>query len=40
MTDNNNLKWQKFHVFIGSTFGDMPTERDYLVKQVFPKMQK
>lgn len=30
--------WETVHVFISSTFHDMHAERDYLVKQVFPRL--
>jgi len=32
--------WQRVYVFISSTFNDMHAERDYLVKQVFPRLQE
>lgn len=32
------IPWQTVHVFISSTFNDMHAERDYLVKQVFPRL--
>ncbi len=32
------VHWEKVYVFISSTFNDMHAERDYLVKQVFPKL--
>ncbi len=31
--------WQTVHVFVSSTFNDMHAERDYLVKQVFPRLR-
>jgi WD40 repeat protein len=34
------LQWDKVYVFISSTFNDMHAERDYLVKQVFPRLQE
>ena len=30
--------WEPVHLFISSTFNDMHAERDYLVKQVFPRL--
>ena len=30
--------WTTVHIFISSTFNDMHAERDYLVKQVFPRL--
>jgi len=30
--------WEKVHIFVSSTFDDMHAERDYLVKQVFPRL--
>ena len=30
--------WQNVYIFISSTFSDMHAERDYLVKQVFPRL--
>jgi WD40 repeat protein len=39
MEDNRKpVKWEKVHIFVSSTFNDMHAERDYLVKQVFPKL--
>lgn len=32
------MGWQKVSVFISSTFNDMHSERDYLVKYVFPEL--
>ena len=32
------VPWEKVYVFISSTFNDMHAERDYLVKQVFPRL--
>ena len=34
------VHWEKVDVFISSTFNDMHAERDYLVKQVFPRLQE
>ena len=34
------VKWEKVYVFISNTFNDMPAERDYLVKNVFPKLSE
>jgi hypothetical protein len=34
------VQWEKVYVFISSTFNDMHAERDYLVKQVFPRLQE
>lgn len=34
------VQWEKVYIFISSTFKDMHTERDYLVKQVFPQLQE
>ncbi len=34
------VHWKKVYVFISSTFNDMHAERDYLVKQVFPRLQE
>lgn len=38
-TGTEALLWEKVHVFISSTFNDMHSERDYLVKRVFPELQ-
>jgi len=41
MEDNRKpVKWEKVHIFVSSTFNDMHAERDYLVKQVFPKLSE
>jgi nephrocystin-3 len=32
--------WQTVSVFISSTFNDMHSERDYLVKRVFPELRE
>jgi WD40 repeat protein len=32
--------WEYVHVFVCSTFDDMHAERDYLVKQVFPRLHE
>jgi hypothetical protein len=32
--------WQTVRVFISSTFGDMHTERDHLVRVVFPELKE
>lgn len=32
------VKWEKVYIFISSMFNDMHAERDYLVKQVFPRL--
>jgi hypothetical protein len=34
------MKWERAAVFISSTFNDMHAERDYLVKNVFPKLRE
>jgi WD40 repeat protein len=34
------VQWERVHVFVSSTFKDMHAERDYLVKQVFPRLQE
>ena len=31
-------QWETVRIFISSTFDDMHAERDYLVKQVFPRI--
>ena len=33
-------KWQTVRIFISSTFRDMHSERDYLVKVVFPRLRE
>ncbi len=33
-----SVGWESVYVFISSTFNDMHAERDYLVKQVFPRL--
>ena len=33
-----SVSWKPVYVFISSTFNDMHAERDYLVKQVFPRL--
>jgi hypothetical protein len=32
------VQWENVYVFASSTFNDMHAERDYLVKQVFPRL--
>jgi WD40 repeat protein len=32
------VEWKNVHIFISSTFNDMHAERDYLVKNVFPRL--
>jgi hypothetical protein len=39
-TPERAARWQNVYDFISSTFNDMLAERDYLVKQVFPQLQK
>jgi len=34
------MDWKRVTVFISSTFNDMHTERDYLVKDVFPELRE
>ena len=34
------IKKQKVRVFISSTFRDMHSERDYLIKEVFPELRE
>jgi WD40 repeat protein len=34
------MKWERAAVFISSTFNDMHAERDYLVKNVFPRLRE
>jgi WD40 repeat protein len=34
------IKWEKVYVFVSSTFNDMHAERDYLVKNVFPRLSE
>ncbi|MCL2115292.1 MAG: DUF4062 domain-containing protein [Methanobrevibacter sp.] len=34
------MKWKKVTIFISSTFNDMHSERDYLVKNVFPELRE
>jgi len=34
------MSWQTFSIFISSTFKDMPSERDVLVKKVFPQIRE
>jgi hypothetical protein len=31
--------WKTVNIFVSSTFNDMHAERDYLVKQVFPRLR-
>ena len=33
-----SVSWEPVTIFISSTFNDMHAERDYLVKQVFPRL--
>ena len=32
--------WKTVSVFVSSTFDDMHAERDYLVKEVFPRLRE
>jgi hypothetical protein len=34
------MKWERVTIFISSTFNDMHTERDFLVKNVFPELRE
>jgi len=34
------LRWKEVRVFVSSTFDDMHAERDYLVKEVFPRLRE
>jgi WD40 repeat protein len=34
------MKWENVYIFISSTFNDMHAERDYLVKNVFPRLSE
>ena len=34
------MEWKRATIFISSTFNDMHTERDYLVKNVFPELRE
>lgn len=40
MPQANNQERRNIRIFISSTFKDMARERDYLMKNVFPKLQK
>ncbi len=38
MVKFEQVEWPKAYIFISSTFNDMHAERDYLVKNVFPRL--
>jgi len=37
---NEELKDREIRIFVSSTFRNMMTERDHLVKELFPKLRK
>ena len=39
-TSSEAVGWKTVSVFVSSTFDDMHAERDYLVKEVFPRLRE